>query len=112
MRDFPYGYHRNGSVGWFRVAGFPSAARRRTDCCPTCQIESLRLGIDHGLFCVGCCWALMLVTLVVGMGSLDWMLALAAAMAAEINLRWGRRLRGPVGDALLAWGVGIAVANR
>jgi predicted metal-binding membrane protein len=74
--------------------------------------ESLRLGLDHGLFCVGCCWALMLVTFVVGMGSLGWMLALAAAMAAEKNLPWGRRLRRPLGVALLAWGVGIAVANR
>jgi len=75
-------------------------------------VESLRLGLDHGLFCVGCCWALMLVTFVVGMGSLGWMLALAAAMAAEKNLPWGARLRAPLGVALLAWGVGIAVANR
>ena len=74
-------------------------------------VESLRLGFDHGLFCVGCCWALMLVTFVVGMGSLGWMLALAAAMAAEKNLPWGSHLRGPLGVALLAWGAGIAVAN-
>jgi predicted metal-binding membrane protein len=73
--------------------------------------ESLRLGIDHGLFCVGCCWALMLVTFVVGMGNIGWMLVLAAAMAAEKNLRWGARLRTPLGLALLAWGAGIAVAH-
>ncbi len=73
--------------------------------------ESLRLGLDHGLFCVGCCWALMLVTFVVGMGNLGWMLALAAAMAAEKNLPWGSRLRMPLGVALLAWGAAIAVAN-
>ena len=63
--------------------------------------EALRLGLAHGAFCVGCCWALMLVTFVVGMGSLGWMLALAAAMAAEKNLPWGRRLRAPIGIALL-----------
>ena len=40
--------------------------------------EAWRLGVDHGLFCVGCCWALMLLMFVVGMGSLGWMLALAA----------------------------------
>ena len=73
--------------------------------------ESLRLGFHHGVFCVGCCWALMLVTFVVGMGNVGWMLVLAAAMAAEKNLRWGAHLRTPLGVALLAWGGAIAVAN-
>jgi predicted metal-binding membrane protein len=73
--------------------------------------ESFRLGLDHGAFCVGCCWALMLVTFVVGMGNVGWMLLLAAAMAAEKNLRGGARLRTPLGLALLAWAAGIAVAN-
>ena len=73
--------------------------------------ESFRLGLDHGLFCVGCCWALMLVTFVVGMGNIGWMLVLAAAMAAEKNLSWGARLRTPLGLALLGWAAAIAVAN-
>jgi predicted metal-binding membrane protein len=73
--------------------------------------EALRLGFDHGVFCVGCCWALMLVTFVVGMGSLAWMLALAALMAAEKNLPWGRRLRAPLGLGLLAAAAGLALAN-
>ena len=37
----------------------------------------LALGLSHGLFCVGCCWALMLLMFVVGMGNLGWMLVLA-----------------------------------
>ena len=53
----------------------------------------------------------MLVTFVVGMGNIGWMLVLAAAMAAEKNLRWGAHLRTPLGVALLAWGAGIAVVN-
>jgi predicted metal-binding membrane protein len=65
--------------------------------------EALRIGFDHGLFCVGCCWALMLVMFVVGMGNLGWMLVLAALMAAEKNLTWGRRLAAPVGIGLIAW---------
>jgi predicted metal-binding membrane protein len=64
--------------------------------------EALRIGFDHGLFCVGCCWALMLLMFVVGTGSIGWMLALAAVMAAEKNLPGGRRLRAPLGIALLA----------
>ena len=39
----------------------------------------------------------MLVMFVVGIGSLGWMLVLAAVMAAEKNLPWGRRLRTPLG---------------
>ena len=73
--------------------------------------EALRVGFDHGLFCVGCCWALMLVMFVVGMGSLGWMLLLAALMAAEKNLPVGRRLAAPVGIALLLASGTVLVAN-
>jgi predicted metal-binding membrane protein len=73
--------------------------------------EAFRLGLDHGLFCVGCCWALMLVMFVVGVGNLGWMLVLAGAMAAEKNLPWGRRLRTPLGLGLLAWAGAIVLVN-
>ena len=73
--------------------------------------EAFRLGIDHGLFCVGCCWALMLLMFVVGTGSLGWMLALAAVMAAEKNLPWGARLRVPLGVGLLGWSAAV-IATR
>ena len=73
--------------------------------------EALVLGVDHGAFCVGCCWALMLLMFVVGTGSLGWMLGLAALMAAEKNLPGGRRLRVPLGVALLAGAVGLFVVN-
>ena len=73
--------------------------------------EAWRLGVDHGLFCVGCCWALMLVMFVVGTGNLGWMLVLAAIMAAEKNLPWGRKLRTPLGVGLIAWGAAIALAH-
>ena len=74
-------------------------------------LESIHLGVAHGFFCVGCCWALMLVTFVVGMGNIGWMLVLAAAMAAEKNLRWGARLRAPLGVALLGWAAAIVAVN-
>lgn len=73
--------------------------------------EAFRVGLDHGLFCVGCCWALMLVMFVVGVGSLGWMLVLAAAMAAEKNLPWGRRLRTPLGLGLIGWAGAIVLVN-
>jgi predicted metal-binding membrane protein len=53
----------------------------------------------------------MATMFVVGIGSIGWMLALAAIMAAEKNLPWGRRLATPVGVALLGWAGGIVVAH-
>lgn len=73
------------------------------------SLEAFRLGIDHGVFCVGCCWALMALMFVVGVGSVGWMLALAVVMAAEKNLPWGRRLRTPLGIGLIGWAVALLV---
>jgi predicted metal-binding membrane protein len=75
------------------------------------RLQAWRLGISHGLFCVGCCWSLMLLMFAVGVGSLGWMLALGALMAAEKNLPWGRRLSAPLGGALLAWAMTLLVLN-
>ena len=66
--------------------------------------QAFALGAYHGLFCVGCCWSLMLLMFAVGVGSLGWMLALGIVMAVEKNMAWGRRLSLPLGVALLAWG--------
>jgi len=63
--------------------------------------NALWLGVHHGLFCVGCCWALMLVMFAVGVGNLGWMLLLGAVMAVEKNVSWGRRLSAPLGVLLV-----------
>lgn len=73
--------------------------------------EAFRLGVDHGLFCVGCCFALMLVMFVVGTANIGWMIALAALMAAEKNLPGGTRLRLPIGLGLLASAAVVTLAN-
>ncbi|MBV8493322.1 MAG: DUF2182 domain-containing protein [Alphaproteobacteria bacterium] len=73
--------------------------------------SALRLGLDHGLYCVGCCWAIMLLMFVVGTGNVGWMLALGALMAIEKNMPWGRRLSRPLGAALLAAAATIMIAN-
>lgn len=61
-----------------------------------------RLGLRHGAFCLGCCWALMLVMFGVGVGSLVWMAALAGVMTIEKAVPGGRRIVPWVGVALLA----------
>jgi predicted metal-binding membrane protein len=73
------------------------------------RVDAFRMGLRHGAYCVGCCWALMLMMFVVGTGNIGWMLLLGAAMAAEKNLPWGRRLRAPLGVALIAAAGAIAV---
>ena len=74
------------------------------------RLAAFRIGLHHGLFCVGCCWSLMLLMFAVGVGSLGWMLGLGAVMAAEKNLPWGRRLTTPLG--LLLLGAGTALVLR
>jgi predicted metal-binding membrane protein len=64
--------------------------------------EALRMGLDHGAYCVGCCWALMLVMFSVGVANVAWMLTLTGVMAIERAARIGQRLRAPVGVWLLA----------
>ena len=47
------------------------------------RTQAFRLGVHHGLFCIGCCWSLMLLMFAVGVGNLGWMLVLGALMAIE-----------------------------
>jgi predicted metal-binding membrane protein len=48
-----------------------------------------QMGAHHGIFCVGCCWALMLVMFGLGMLQLAWMLGLALLMFVEKTVRGG-----------------------
>jgi predicted metal-binding membrane protein len=72
--------------------------------------EAFLLGAHHGVFCVGCCWAIMLLMFVVGAGSVGWMLMLGAVMAIEKNAAWGRHLSAPLGAGLLVWS-GVILAS-
>ncbi len=71
--------------------------------------KALVLGVRHGAFCVGCCWALMLLMFAVGTGSIGWMLVLGVVMAVEKNMPWGRRLSPVLGIGLLVWGGSIVL---
>lgn len=73
------------------------------------QRQALLLGASHGAYCVGCCWALMLLMFAVGTGNVGWMLVLGAVMAIEKNISWGRHLSTPLGLMLIAWGSLIAL---
>jgi predicted metal-binding membrane protein len=64
-------------------------------------------GIAHGAYCLGCCWALMAVLVVVGVMNLVWMVALALVFLAEKNWRHGALLTRVAGT--LVAGLGLAV---
>ncbi len=51
---------------------------------------ALSMGARHGAWCVGCCWALMASLFALGVMSLAWMAFVAALIALEKTLPWGR----------------------
>src|SRR5215831_15069612 len=69
-----------------------------------------RLGIKQGLYCLGCCWAMMLVMFAVGVMNVVWMAGIGIVMAVE-KLLTGRRFTYAVGVALLGAGVIVIAAS-
>lgn len=47
------------------------------------RLGVIRMGIDHGLYCIGCCWTLMAILVVMGMMNIAWMLLLALLIFIE-----------------------------
>ena len=69
-----------------------------------------RMGLEHGLFCVGCCWGLMLALFALGVMSLFWTALVAAAIFAEKVLPRGERLAAGLALVLVALGLLVAFA--
>jgi len=72
-------------------------------------VGAIRLGLTHGLYCLGCCWALMAVMFAVGVMSLYWMSLLALAMFVEKIAPFGLRLAPFIGLSLVVLGVLIVL---
>jgi predicted metal-binding membrane protein len=68
------------------------------------------MGLRHGLFCVGCCWALMALLFVGGVMNLAWIAALSIAVAIEKMVAGGGRLAGALGVVLIGAGVWRLIA--
>jgi predicted metal-binding membrane protein len=69
-----------------------------------------RMGLEHGLFCVGCCWGLMLALFALGVMSLFWTALAAAAIFAEKVLPRGERVAHGLALLLVALGLLVAFA--
>jgi predicted metal-binding membrane protein len=72
------------------------------------RLGALRMGLRHGAYCLGCCWALFAVLTAAGVMSLAWMLLLTLVVFAEKALPQGRRTAAVVGGALVVLGLAVA----
>jgi len=71
---------------------------------------AFRLGIVHGAYCLGCCWALMLLLFAAGIMNLVWIAGLAVLVLIEKLAPFGARLSHAVAAALIAAGIYVAAA--
>jgi predicted metal-binding membrane protein len=65
---------------------------------------SLNLGVRHGVYCVGCCWALMLLLFALGVMNLLWIAALAILIMLEKVIPFGRAVARLAGLLFIAGG--------
>lgn len=68
-----------------------------------------RAGVSHGLYCLGCCWALMAVLVIVGLMNLAWMAVIAVVFMLEKNWRHGVGVSRVAGLSVLTLGIAVAV---
>jgi predicted metal-binding membrane protein len=72
-------------------------------------VGAFRMGAAHGVFCVGCCWALMAVAFALGVMNLLWMAGLTVMLIVEKNAPGGRRLGAAFGYILMVWGAVLVI---
>ena len=73
-------------------------------------LGAFRMGAEHGAYCVGCCWALMIILFALGVMSLLWMAVVAAAIFAQKVLPGGNRLSLVFAVVCVSLGVLVAAA--
>jgi predicted metal-binding membrane protein len=74
------------------------------------RVGALRMGVEHGGFCVGCCWMLMAALFALGVMSIGWMAFIAALIATEKLLPWKAVANRGVAVLLAVLGIMVAFA--
>jgi predicted metal-binding membrane protein len=74
------------------------------------RVGAVRMGLEHGAYCVGCCWTLMVILFALGVMSLLWMAAVAAVIFVQKVLPGAERLAIPFALAFVALGLWVAAA--
>jgi predicted metal-binding membrane protein len=75
------------------------------------NIGALRMGLDHGAFCTGCCWFLMTLLFYGGIMNLYWIVGLAVFVLLEKTIPAGHWLGRITGALLIAWGGALVLAT-
>ena len=65
------------------------------------------MGLRHGIFCAGCCWALMALLFVAGVMNLLWVAALAAFVLVEKLVPHRQLVSWAAGAGLIGWGIWV-----
>jgi predicted metal-binding membrane protein len=71
---------------------------------------AFKMGLQHGRYCLGCCWVLMALLFVLGVMNLVWIAALAAFVLAEKVAPNGEKVSRVTGVLLAAWGAWAVLA--
>jgi predicted metal-binding membrane protein len=120
-----FSWHRGGPYlagGVLLAAGIYQLSPAKDACLRRCRgplqfltnvwrdgpVGALRLGIEHGAWCVGCCWALMAALFALGVMSVAWMLLIAALIAIEKLVPWKASANRTIAAGLAALGVAVA----
>ncbi|MDH3580447.1 MAG: DUF2182 domain-containing protein [Hyphomicrobiales bacterium] len=73
---------------------------------------TFRMGISHGAWCVGCCWAMMALLFAGGVMNLVWIAGLAIAVLAEKLAPWGARFASVLGLAMTVTGAWLLAQHQ
>jgi predicted metal-binding membrane protein len=74
------------------------------------MLAAFRLGIEHGVVCVGCCWGLMLILLALGSMDLFWMSVMGLIMFFEKIFAWMHLFTKPLAVGLIVLGVWVGIS--
>ena len=74
------------------------------------QQRALQMGLTHGFYCLGCCWALMLLLFYGGVMNLYWIVGIAALVLVEKLTPAGPWFARSTAIGLIAWGIAVALA--
>jgi predicted metal-binding membrane protein len=73
-------------------------------------VGALQTGFRHGVFCIGCCWALMAALVAIGLMNVAWMAVIAAVIAAEKLLPWRAITNRGIAAMLAVLAIAVAFA--
>ncbi|WP_427131156.1 DUF2182 domain-containing protein [Pseudarthrobacter sp. S9] len=91
LKDFCLSHCRSPMAFLLHVSGYKG------------RFRDLQVGLYHGLYCIGCCWGLMVVLIAVGVMNLAWMVVLAATILLEKTWKHGRAFSRVTGVSLIVF---------